>query len=106
MDVIEWLSANARFMVVDRPDVYDFQTAIEELSVCLDLLRENDDRPVSTVSFTSYVLTRIVEDDVEEFILSRKMSGVMLFGAEEECAAYSYHPQVDLPDVLDDDDYR
>lgn len=103
MNVIDFLSATADFMVEDRPDVYDKETAVEELSCAMDALREYDDRPVATMMFTSYLLTRILEDGAEEFILSRKMSGVILFEEEESCRVYSYSNSVALPGVLDEE---
>lgn len=104
MNVIDFLSATADYLVTDRPDVYDKQTAVEELSCAIDSLREYDDKPVATISFTSYLLTRIVEEEgLEEFILSRKVASLGLFLPEEDCRGYAHVDGINLPHVLDDE---
>lgn len=102
MNVIDFIRESANFMVVDRPDVYDYATAVEELSLAIDSLREYDVRPVATIMFTSYVLARLVEDDTEEYLLARKLAGLVLFEEEETCRAFSYDSRVNLPSVLDE----
>jgi hypothetical protein len=101
MNTIDWLRETAKFMVADRPDVYDYETAVEELSVGMDTLREANIEPFSCIMFTSYALMRIYMEGVEEFILSRKLSSVVVFEAEHEVGAYSYHFAIDLPDPVD-----
>lgn len=101
MNVIEWLNATADFMVSDRPDVYDKETALTELSVVMDQLREYD-LPVSVISFASYFLIRVLDDGMEEFNLSKKVSSVNLFMPEEECYAWAHMPGVDLPYIMED----
>jgi hypothetical protein len=106
MNVIEWLNATAAFMAADRPDVYDKETAVEELSVAMESLREYD-LPVSVMSFTSYFLIRVEDEGVEEFNLSKKITSVNLFMPEEECYAWSHVDGIDLPHImtaLDDPD--
>lgn len=101
MNTIDWLRETATFMVADRPDVYDYETAVEELSVAMDTLREASIKPFSALMFTSYALMRIYMEGVEEFILSRKLSSVIVFEQEAQVGAYSYHPAIDLPDPVD-----
>lgn len=104
MNVIDFIRESANFMVDDRPDVYSHESAVEELTHCIDTLREFPDKPLSLITFTSYCLMRFTEDDVEEFILSRKLSSVVLFGEEEQCDVYSHHPGLDgIPNILDDE---
>jgi nitric oxide reductase activation protein len=101
-NVIDWLRESAAYMAKDRPDVYDHATAVEELSEAIDYMRD-DGRPFACTMFTSYVLTRLEDEGVEEFILSRKLSHLNLFDDEEEVLVYRLHPDIDLPDPLDDD---
>ena len=100
MNVIEWMNATAEFMVVDRPDVYDKESALTELTVTMDQLREYS-LPVSVISFASYFLIRVEEEGMEEFNLSKKISSVNLFLPEEECYAWAHMPGVNLPYILD-----
>lgn len=102
MDAIDFLRESARFLVADRPDVYDQDTAVEELSVAMDSLREEWDRKFSCIMFTSYAMMRLYMEGVEEFVLTRKLSSVVLFAAEEQVSAYAYHDDIDLPSPLDD----
>lgn len=107
MNVIDFLAATADYLVTDRPDIYDKETAVEELSCAMDALREYDDKPVATMSFSSYLLTRIVEEEgLEEFILSRKVASLGLFLPEEDCRAYSHIEGINLPHVLLDEDFE
>lgn len=101
MNAIDWMRETAKFMAADRPDVYDQETAVEELSVGMDALREANIEPFSCIMFTSYALMRIYMEGVEEFILTRKLSGLVLFEAEEEVGAFRYHASIDLPDPVD-----
>lgn len=108
MNVIDFIRETAIFMAADRPDVYDVPTAVAELTVAIDSLREltDADQPFAAIMFTSYLLARLEDDGVEEFILTRKLSSMILFEEEEQFGVYSHHPQIDLPSVLDDqDDY-
>ena len=101
MDVIDFIRESAVFIAKDRPDVYTEELAVIELHAAMDAMREKTYH-FSCISFTSYLLCRVIEDGVEEFILSRKLSSLLLFEDEEACRVYSHHPQVDLPDILDD----
>lgn len=101
-DVIDFIRESAKFLCADRPDVYPNEaTAVTELSEVMEALRQKTYQ-FSCVSFTSYLMCRVIEDGVEEFILTRKLSGLLLFEEEEECRVYSYHGKIDLPDILDD----
>ena len=107
-NAIDWLRETAAYLVWDRPDVYDHETAVEELSVAMDTLREAPPgQEFAAIMFTSYVLMRIyiADDDgqrgVEEFVLTRKLSSLIVFEAERQVAAYSYIAEIDLPDPLD-----
>lgn len=81
--------------------MYDQETAVEELSVAMDTLRDANVQPFSALMFSSYALMRIYMEGVEEFILSRKLSSVVVFEREGEVGAFSYHPDIDLPDPVD-----
>lgn len=104
MNVIDFLRESADYLVADRPDVYDHETAVEELSVAMDSLRDANIEPFSCMMFTSYALMRIYMEGVEEFLLSRKLSSVVLFAEEAQAGAYSYTDEIDLPDPLDTPD--
>ena len=101
MNVIDWLRASADYMVADRPDVYDQETALEELSLGIESLREYA-QPYACLMFTSYMLSRVLEEDVEEFFLTRKVSSLILFGEEEACRVYGHLDEISLPSVLDE----
>lgn len=102
MNTIDWLRESGKFLAFDRPDVYEGPAeAVAELSHIIERLRHINIEPVSSIMFTSYVMTRIVEDDVEEFLLSRKLSTLCIFPEEEVVTAISHDPRIDLPDVSD-----
>ena len=104
MNTIDFLRESATFLVADRPDVYDHETAVEELSVAMDTLRESENTDRFTcIMFTSYAMMRLYVDGVEEFILTRKLSSVLVFEEEAEVSAYSYHPNIELQPPLDSD---
>jgi len=109
MNTIDFLRESAWFLTEDRPDLYDHETAMEELDVAMTTLREEPDRQFSCIMFSSYAMMRLWMPDetgtegVEEFILSRKLSSVIVFEAEEEVSAYTYHPDIELPSPLDND---
>lgn len=102
MNVIDFIRESAAFLVWDRPDLYDQETAVEELSSSIDTLREFPDKPLSLISFSSYLMTRFVDDGVEEFLLTRKLSSILLFEEEEECRVYTHVEGINLPSILDD----
>lgn len=102
MNVIDFIRESAAFMVADRPDIYDHETAVEELSVCIDSLRELGDSLFETISFTSYLLSRINDGECEEFILARKVTSTVIF-PDGEADAYSHTEGINLPHVLDTD---
>ena len=102
MNVIDWLRATADYLVADRPDVYENQAeALNELMVAMDALREDDVPKVATISFSSYLLTRLEDEGLEEFILSRKAASLALFQPEGECTALAHISDVNLPYVWD-----
>lgn len=101
MNTIDFLRETAAFLAKDRPDVYDQATAVKELSLAIDTLRDYNVEPLSSLMFTSYVMTRIVEDGVEEFMLARKLSGFLIFEEEESVRVYKYDDRINLPSVLD-----
>lgn len=108
MNVIDWLKESAKYMAVDRPDIYSTETALRDLSNYVELLRQVD-LPYNWVSFSSYVLLRHVDDGIEEFDLVRKLSSVSLFPEEEINLVFSHtglsntlKTGVNLPSPLDD----
>lgn len=105
MNVIDWFSASADFMAADRPDIYTRESAMNDLTVAVEAARESDTNV--TISFASYFLTRVFDDDMEEFVLSKKLSGYTFI--DNQINVYSYLGDVDLPPVdgegwFDDDD--
>lgn len=106
LNVIDWLSASAKYMAQQRPDIYTFYTALDELSDNMEYLRsahEND--KLSAVMCGGFVLIRTVEDEgMEEFILSRIATSVVTFQPEGDCLVLSYVPEVSLPKIDDPDD--
>lgn len=108
-NTIDFLRETAKIMTEDRPDVYDEEGAVEELSTAMDSLREDWDTLFGCIMFASYVLIRIFDDGMEEFMLSRKMTGLAICEEEEDVRAYSYLPEWEgLPfiggSLLDDDE--
>lgn len=104
MNTIDWFNASADFMVEDRPDIYDKQSALNDLNDAIEAARSAEG--YSAIHFTSYVLFRIVEDGFEEFTLTKKLSGFAVFPQENVVNIYGYAPEVDLPQVdeYDEDD--
>lgn len=101
-DVIDFIRESAKFIAKDRPDVYyNEAVAVEEISSVMDALRGKPYQ-FSCVSFTSYLMCRVIDEGIEEFTLTRKLAGLMLYEPEEACRVYSHHPDVDLPSILDD----
>ncbi len=105
MNTLDWLSESAKYMAQDRPDIYTVSSAIDELSRLMESLRNLAIAPVASMMFTSYVLTRIVEEDMEEFMLSRKLTGLCIFEQEEVVQVFAYEDSIGLPSVLDDQDW-
>lgn len=105
LSVIDWLRESAKFMADDRPDIYNFESALYDLSDAVEQLRTLDNGYITnTFLFTSYSLIRIADaEGVEEFILSRKLSSVTLFTPEDDCLVLSHTDKISLPKV--DDDY-
>lgn len=101
MNTIDFIRETAIYMANDRPDVYDVETAVDELSVAMDILRDEAESPVESLFFTSYILTRVWDDGVEEFTLSRRLSSVVIVEEEESVTAFAYSDDVDLPHILD-----
>jgi len=107
MTTIDFIRETAIYMSQDRPDVYDVETAVEELSTAIENLREEYETPFCCVTFTSYVMTRLYEDGDESILFSRKISEVILC-ADESVGVVAYDHAVDLPfitDGLDDEDF-
>lgn len=98
MNVIDFIRESAVFMARDRPDVYTNDLAARELSHAIDVLRESG-MPVGCVMFTSYTLQRTEDDGVEELLLTRKLSSVLLCEEEESCLVFGFTPEVELPSV-------
>lgn len=111
MNVIDFIRESATFMARDRPDVYSPELAVRELTQAIEVLRQADS-PVGCVMFTSYLLNRIDDDGVEEFLLTRKLSSVLVCEEESACLVFAFTDEVNLPSVndvqdqegLDDDD--
>lgn len=101
MNTIDFIRETAIYIANDRPDVYDVEGAVEELSTAMDILRDEAEQPVESLFFTSYILTRVWDDGVEEFTLSRRMSSVVIVEEEEDVRAFAYSDDVDLPHILD-----
>lgn len=108
MNVIDWMRESARYMAADRPDIYTPATACTELFRYVEFLRKLD-MPFNWVSFSSYILIRQMDDGVEEFDLTRKLSSVSLFPEEEDVLVFSHTSLsktlsvgVNLPSPLDD----
>lgn len=101
MNAIDFLRESAVYLVSERPDLYDMPTAIEELSRGMDTLREGAAHVLECVLFSSFALMRIAGDGFEEFILTRKITGMLRHEEEEGVRAYSYDPTVPgLPFIL------
>lgn len=101
MNTIDFIRETAAYMAEDRPDVYDHETAVEEISTAVDALREGGESQFECCTFTSYFLARIYDDGVEEFIFSRKVSGLLICEEEEDVRAFSYDESVGLPHIMD-----
>lgn len=104
MNVIDFIRESSIFMSKDRPDIYpSAASAANELTSVIEALRQAEETTMfSCIVFASYLLARIEQDGVEEFMLTRKLSSLILFEEEEQCSVYSHHDQINLPSVLDD----
>lgn len=104
LNAIDFLRECANYLVEDRPDLYDHDTAVAELSNAMEHLRQFN-KPYGAISFSSYLMGRFWDDNVEEFMLTRKLASLVFFEDEEECDVYSYTHDIEgLPHVLDIDD--
>lgn len=103
MNVIDFIRESAVYMARDRPDIYDAALAVRELTAAMDTLREAD-LAYGCVMFTSYLLSRVMDDGVEEFMLTRKISSVLVCEEESACLVFSYSPEVELPGINDEQD--
>ena len=111
MNVIDFIRETAEFMANDRPDVYSPELAVRELTQAIEVLRDSN-LPVGCVMFTSYLLNRVLDDGVEEFLLTRKVSSVLVCEEEESCLVFGFTDEINLPNInhvgpdegLDDDD--
>jgi len=100
MNVIDFIRESATFMAKDRPDIYTPELAVRELTEAIEVLRVSD-LPVGCVMFTSYLLNRVMDDGVEEFLLTRKLSSVLVCEEEFSCLVFAFTPEVNLPSVND-----
>lgn len=103
MDVIDFIRETAIYMAKDRPDIYTEDTAANELSDAIEYLR-GADGIYGCALFASYMLSRVEEEGLEEFLFTRKVSSVIVCEEEEECIAYSYGDEVKLPSIFDEPD--
>lgn len=108
MNVIDFMRETASFMANDRPDLYDNESALAELIQVMDTLRSGDNN-FNIIMFASYVFIRMVDEGVEDFLFSRKISGLLLDHDEEKVGTYGFTDEVGLPHVsdlsdLDDED--
>ena len=99
-NVIDFIRASAEVLADERPDIYDLEGAVEEMSENIDNLRELG-LPFACISFTSFMITRTYEDDLEEFILARKITGMLHETDTGDTRAYGYIPDVNLPYIMD-----
>lgn len=104
MNAIDWFRVSAETMYAQRPDAYaDVDAALRCLYDSVETLREVQDQPVASSMFASFILTRICDEGVEEFILSSKLTGLFVDVEEESVWAYSFDETIsDLPHILDD----
>ena len=108
-NTIDFIRETAEFMAKDRPDIYTPQTAMNDLLVTMDKMRERGE-PTWT-SFASYILMLHYEgDDVEEWNFTRKVSSLTIFEEEHEVLVLGYTKGsgvlkygVGLTDVSDQD---
>lgn len=100
MNVIDFIRESASFMAKDRPDIYTPELAVMELDHAIEVLRGSG-MTVGCVMFTSYVLNRVEEDGVEEFLLTRKLSSVLLCEEEDSCLVFGFTDAVLLPSIND-----
>jgi hypothetical protein len=107
MNVIDFLRESAKFLALDRPDLYTEETAMDELDRIMNQMR---DIPGSgATSFTDYYLLRYTEEGLEEWDLVRKLSSVVSYDDEPGVWVCSFtHGSealkhgINLPDVLDE----
>lgn len=103
MNVIDFIRESATYMSQDRPDVYSPELAVKELDHAIETLRGHG-LEFGCVMFTSYLLSRMMDDGVEEFLLTRKVSSAIVCEEEAECLVFGYTDQVNLPSVFDASD--
>lgn len=114
LNVIDWLRETGAWIAKDRPDIYDAEGAVEELSEFMDVMRNTPGDGLT--SFGDYMLIRHYdeENDIEEWDLVRKISSVVNYFGDGEVWVAGYTeesqtvvPGVNLPDAsldLDEDD--
>lgn len=98
MNVIDFMKATADFMAEDRPDLYTPESALDEMTQVMDALRAGDQN-FNVIMFASYVFIRIVDEGMEDFLFSKKISGLMLDHLEEKVGVYGFTEDVNLPHV-------
>lgn len=89
MNMIDWLDKTATYMAKDRPDIYDsVDDAFRDLSDIFDKMNA-ENGPLVT-SFASFVLFKWVDDDIVEFVLTRKISSGTVFPDEGVTQVFGY----------------
>lgn len=87
--MIDWLTKTAEYIAKDRPDLYDsVDEAFRELSDIFNLMN-SENGPLIT-SFASFTLFKWVDDDVVEFMLTRKISSGTVFPSEGVTQVFGY----------------
>lgn len=105
-NVIDFMSATAKFMAKDRPDLYQSnEEALDEISRVMDSMRDDENR---VALFSSYAMFWLPDADGDEWILTRKIATVLTdndgtaiaYGWTNGSGTLKYG--VELPDVDDD----
>jgi hypothetical protein len=88
------------YMAKDRPDLYTHELALAELTQVIEDLRTGT-KNFNILMFSSYVFIRMVQEDVEDFLFTRKVAGMLLDHDEEKVGIYGYTRDVNLPYIGD-----
>lgn len=92
-NTIDFLRESAKYMATDRPDLYTPESALGELSVTMDKMRDIDGPGWTT--FASFMLFKHIEEfddneDVEEWFFMRRISSMAIFPSEGEVQVFGY----------------
>lgn len=103
-DFSKFIQEGAKFMVADRPDVFDTDSATEALSRWFSELSahdmDNDNRPVSFGS-GGFELTRLVPEEGEnEYVLNRHILSFTTYAGEGESYLFNWTKRGALTDIL------